>query len=118
MRKQDKNLDKKEIINKLYQTGKNKNKDIYSAIAKELNRAARTNINVNISKLEKLPIINDGDIVVIPGKLLGAGLLNKKITIYAYSFSQTAKDKLGNSIKNIFDFCNDKIDYKVVKIIK
>ena len=47
---------------------------------------------MNISKLEFN--VNKNSKVVVPGKLLGSGNITKKITVSAYSFSQTAKNKV------------------------
>jgi Ribosomal protein L18E len=41
---------------------------------------------------------NDGDIVIVPGKLLGYGMVNKKITVAAWRYSLNAKEKLENPI--------------------
>jgi large subunit ribosomal protein L18e len=43
---------------------------------------------VNLSKLERYA--NEGDVIVVAGKVLGAGNLNKKVTIAAFRFSETA----------------------------
>jgi large subunit ribosomal protein L18e len=118
MKKLNKNLEKKEIISKLYETCKSKKKEIYLSIAKELEKSNRKEVKVNLDKLEKLKYIKEGDIVVIPGKVLGTGILNKNIIIYSYNCSKVASDKLKSNIKNLNDFCKDNINYKVAKIIK
>jgi large subunit ribosomal protein L18e len=118
MKRLNKNLDKKEIIVKLYNMAKSKKKDIYASLAKELEKSSRLEVRVNLGKMESLKYIKDGDIVVVPGKVLGTGLLNKNITIYSYSVSKVASEKLKNNVKNLMDFCNDDINYKVTKIIK
>jgi len=54
----------------------------------------------------------------VSGKILGVGTLNKKVTVYAYSFSKSAKEKLKTNAKNLLDFAKDKIDLKKAVIIK
>ena len=44
------------------------------------------------SKLEYK--VNKNSKVLIPGKLLGSGNISKKMTVSAYSFSETAKSKV------------------------
>ncbi len=39
----------------------------------------------------------EGDIIVVPGKVLGTGRIDKKIKIAAISFSKTAIEKLNKS---------------------
>jgi len=117
IKRNSKNNQKKEIIGKLYVASKDKKKDVYRRIAELLEVSSRTNISVNLSKLEKLNNVVDDSIVVIPGKLLGTGTINKKIKIYAYSFSKTAKEKV-KSVKNLNDFTKDDVDFKKVVIIR
>jgi len=117
MKKDVMNVEKKNMIDILYQTSKTKKKEIYSRVADILNTAKRRAVKVNLVKLEKLELVTDGSIVIVPGKLLGTGVLNKKVTVYAYSFSSSVKEKLKN-IKSLKDFCKDTIDYKKTIIVK
>lgn len=117
IKRDSKNNQKKEVIGNLYMASKDKKKEVYRRIAELLEKPSRTNINVNLSKLEKLKNVVDDSIVVIPGKLLGTGALNKKIKIYAYSFSKTAKEKV-KSVKDLNDFAKDTVDFKKVVIIR
>ena len=116
--KLEKNLQKLDLMDKLHKFAKEKNKDIYYIIAKQLNAPKRKETKVNLAKLEKLKVVLDGDIIIIPGKLLATGVLNKNITIYAESFSKNASLKLNNKVKKLKDLLTDKIDYKKTKIIK
>ena len=42
-------------------------------------------------------IVNDGDIVVIPSKVLGSGVIEKKVTVGALNFSNDAKRKISSA---------------------
>ncbi len=117
MRKDVKNIQTTKLIDGLYRISKDKNKDIYSAIAMCLETPARKNKAVNLSKLQKLSYILDGDVIVIPGKLLGFGDLDKKITIYANGFSKSVVAKYKN-IKPLSSLLKEDVDYKKIKIIK
>ncbi|MDD5331470.1 MAG: 50S ribosomal protein L18e [Candidatus Nanoarchaeia archaeon] len=64
---------------------------VWRKVAKELEKSARRRPTVNLFKVEKY--CKDGEIAVIPGKLLSEGTLTKKVQIAAYSFSQKAKEK-------------------------
>jgi len=111
------NLEKKDIINKLYETYRLKKKNIFRRLAEILKTPSRNLASVNLSKFEKLKNVVDGSVVVVPGKVLGVGELSKKITIYAYQYSSTAKTKFKN-IKNLDDFCDADVDFKKIIIIK
>jgi len=61
---------------------------IWRDIAQRLERPSRNWAEVNLSRLERYA--QDGDIIVVPGKVLGAGAINKKITVAAFRFSASA----------------------------
>jgi ribosomal protein L18E len=112
-----KNLEKKEIIEKLYKNSRDKDKNIYSTIAKILEKPTRNEVIVNINKINKLDLKNIKSIVV-PGKVLGSDKLNKDLNIYAFNFSDSAKNILKDKAKTLDMFCSDDIDYSKTIIIK
>ncbi len=65
---------------------------IWRDIAHRLEKAKANWAEVNLSKLERYA--SEGDIVVVPGKVLGSGALSKKLTVAAYGFSESAKMKI------------------------
>lgn len=65
---------------------------IWSILASELSRPNRQRVAVNLSHLNR--VSKPGDILLIPGKVLGAGFLNHKIEVAAESFSISAKTKI------------------------
>lgn len=68
---------------------------IWRDIARRLEKPRRNWAEVNISRLERYA--NDGDTIVVPGKVLGAGSLSKKLTVAAYRFSDSAKEMIENA---------------------
>ena len=68
---------------------------IWSVLASELSKPNKQRITVNLSHLNR--VSNPGEILLIPGKVLGAGTLNHKIKIAAESFSISAKTKIKNA---------------------
>ena len=79
---------KRELIKRLYE----KKQPIYRAIAREMERPTRHSIAVNLSKINKFA--KDKETVIIPGKVLGNGELNKDVTVIAFAFSEKALQKL------------------------
>ncbi len=118
VKKNLKNIYKKEIIDLLYKAYKEKKKEVYKRTAEILDTAKRREVSVNLSKLDSLKNINDGSIVIVAGKVLGVGFTNKKIVVYAYSFSKTAKEKLKSNAKSLIDLTKDNIDVKKTVIVK
>ncbi len=80
------------LVRFLRKASKENKARIWKYVAELLERPRRKRIVVNVGKLERL--CNDGDIVVVPGKLLGDGILTKKVTVAAYAFSKSAYGKV------------------------
>ena len=69
-----------------------KSKDkTHSVIANKLAAPSRSRVEVNVGKLAKL---RKYDTFAVPGKVLGAGEIDKPISVYALSFSREAKEKI------------------------
>ncbi|MEM2946629.1 MAG: 50S ribosomal protein L18e [Candidatus Bathyarchaeia archaeon] len=73
------------------QSRENKAK-IWESIAELLAKSKRKRITVNVSRLNRYTEKNET--VVVPGKVLGAGVINHPITVAALSFSQKAEEKI------------------------
>lgn len=65
---------------------------LWKDVAKRLSRPSRIRPSVNLSRLGRYA--NEGETIVVPGKLLGSGLIDKKLTVGAFSFSEKAKEKV------------------------
>ncbi|MBT3303844.1 50S ribosomal protein L18e [Candidatus Woesearchaeota archaeon] len=65
---------------------------LWKRIAVDLEKPSRQRRVVNISRVNKF--CKDNEIIVVPGKLLAEGELSKKVNIAAFSFSESAKDKI------------------------
>jgi large subunit ribosomal protein L18e len=70
-------------------------KPIWKRVIKELSRPRRQRVQVNLSKLEAYG--NEGGTVLVPGKVLGSGSLSKKLTVAAFSFSDTARKLIADA---------------------
>lgn len=68
---------------------------IWSLLASELSKTRRKRITVNLSRLNR--ISSPGDVLLIPGKVLGTGSLNHRLDIAAESFSVAAHEKITNA---------------------
>jgi large subunit ribosomal protein L18e len=68
-------------------------KPLWRKVAGELSRPKRQKVEVNLSKLEQYTA--EDATVIVPGKVLGAGAISKKITVAAFSFSGSARKLIG-----------------------
>jgi len=96
-----------------------KKKKAWREIAGILSSPHVKKINVNLDKISTEA--KEGEVVIVPGKVLSEGELNKKMKIVAFSFSEKAKEKILNShgeILNILDEIKKNPDAKNIKIIK
>ena len=66
--------------------------DIWKELARRLDAPSSNYAKVNLSRLNRYT--NSGDVVIVPGKVLGAGSINHPISIGALSFSENARLKL------------------------
>ncbi len=66
--------------------------NIWRDIAEELSKPRRKGIAVNLSRLNRHTQKNET--IVVPGKVLGAGKIDHAITVAAFAFSETAKEKI------------------------
>lgn len=82
----------KELIIKLKKLAKANNAKIWEDVALKLAKPTRKRIEVNISKINRYA--NENDIIVVPGVVLGAGSLTKKVTVAAWRFTGRAKEKI------------------------
>ena len=67
----------------------------WKRIATELEKPSRNKRVVNLWKIEK--VCKDDETIIVPGKVLGDGNLNKKVTVVALNYSKDAKKKLTDS---------------------
>jgi len=66
--------------------------NIWNKVASDLQRPTRKRRLVNLSKINTYS--KENETVIVPGKVLGSGILDHKVTISAYQFSDGAKEKL------------------------
>ncbi|MHA2047488.1 MAG: 50S ribosomal protein L18e [Candidatus Thorarchaeota archaeon] len=77
------------LINALQKTSTKHNVRIWKRVAELVARPARKRATVNIGKISRHT--NAGDIIVIPGKVLGSGSLSHKVTVAALNASTSAR---------------------------
>ncbi len=81
-----------------------KRNDSWKRVAEIMTTTRKRKFERNLNSINENS--KDGETVVIPGKVLSVGELEKKIKVVAFSFSESAKEKIlksGSKISTIFD---------------
>ncbi len=87
-------------------------------IAKRLEKPRRVWAEVNVGHIERY--CNKGEYAVVPGKVLGAGELAKKVNVAAVSFSVSAREKIeesGGTTMSVADMLKKNPKAKKLRII-
>jgi large subunit ribosomal protein L18e len=106
------------LVSELKKVSRENNVNIWDRVASDLNKPARLLREVNLTRINRY--CEPNEIVVVPGKVLSMGTLDKKVTIAAYKFSSSALNKIkesGSSAISIYDLIKKNPKGSKVRII-
>jgi large subunit ribosomal protein L18e len=106
------------LINALRKSSTKHNVGIWKRVAELIARPARQRATVNIGKISRHT--STGDIIVVPGKVLGSGNLSHKVTVAALNASTSARTVIigaGGSLISINELLTQSPKGKGVTII-
>ena len=86
------NLQLLDLISGLKKQSREKQVPLWRDIALRLERPTRNYPEVNLSRINRYT--KEKDLILVPGKVLGAGELDHQLTVAALSFSGSAKNKI------------------------
>ncbi len=92
---------------------------IWKDIALRLSRSGRLSAEVNLGRLNR--VCRDGDVIVVPGKVLGSGALGKKVSIATFEASASARAKIeeaGGRLMTIGDLVAENPKGTAVRIVE
>lgn len=91
---------------------------VYREAAENLGKVNRDRPEVNVSDIER--VAEDGETVLVPGKVLGTGYLNKNVTVAAFKASKGAKQKIKDEGEFMFiqDLVEEKPEGSNIKLVK
>ena len=91
---------------------------VWNEVAENLGKVNRKRPEVNLSDIER--IAEEGDTVVVPGKVLGSGRITKEVNVAAFKASRSAKNKIKEEGDFMFieDLVEDNPEGSEVKIVK
>ncbi|RQG98334.1 50S ribosomal protein L18e [Natrarchaeobius oligotrophus] len=81
-----------DLIAELKSTSRKADADVWRDVADRLEKPRRTHAEVNLGRIERYA--REEETVVVPGKVLGSGALQKNVTVAAVDFSSSAETKI------------------------
>ena len=90
-----------QLIQDLKEATRTNEAPVWRDIATRLEKPRSRWAEVNLSRIELHA--KDGDVIVVPGKLLGAGLITKKVTVAAFQASESARVKIEKAGGKVMD---------------
>lgn len=106
------NIQLRKLVSSLLKT----KKPSWNKVAKEMLSPRRRKVAVNIYKINKYA--KGGETIIVPGKVLSSGVLDKPVFIASYSATGLARKKLGNRLISIGQAVKENPEGKNIRIIK
>lgn len=106
------------LIMELKKRSNEQSVNIWKRVANDLEKPTRQRRVVNLSRISRYA--KENEIVVVPGKVLGAGNLEHKLTISAFQFSNGAREKIekvGARIVPLLELSKENPSGKGIRII-
>jgi len=86
------NIQTRKLVSELRKT----KAKVWIRVADELEKSTRKIVGVNVYKLNKY--VREGEVAVVPGKVLGVGKMEKNITVVGFQFSESALSKIKDAV--------------------
>jgi large subunit ribosomal protein L18e len=83
------------LIALLKETARTNEASVWRDIAMRLEAPSRNYAEVNVGKINRYAL--QGETILVPGKVLGTGVLNQPVQIAALNFSKSAVGKIENA---------------------
>ncbi len=106
------------LINELKRRSNEQSIKLWKRVAIDLEKPTRQRRVVNLSSISRYT--KENEIIVVPGKVLGAGSLNHRLTISAFQFSDGAKEKIekaGAKIVPLLELSKENPTGKGIRVI-
>lgn len=119
MRKGTEKKSLRELIVRLEKAGKENNSPIWIRAAELLKLPTRKAVCVNAGKVAK--VCKDGEVALIPGKLLGDGVIETKLNVAAYEWTPSAKKKIesaGGKVISIDELVKSNVKGTGVRLLR
>ncbi len=107
-----------ELIGELKKRANEQSVNLWKRVALDLEKPTRQRRVVNLSRINRYT--EENEVIVVPGKVLGTGSLNHKLTIAAFQYSDGAKEKLEKSkstVVSLLELSKESPSGKKIRII-
>ncbi len=114
--KENQNL--RELIRELKRRSIEEKVKLWKRIAIDLEKPSRQRRIVNLSRINRHT--KDNETIIVPGKVLGSGVLEHKLAIAAFDFSNSAKEKIkssGSELISIEELMKNPVKGRRIRII-
>jgi large subunit ribosomal protein L18e len=92
---------------------------VWRVAAQRLSSPSKNRVEVNVGRISRL--VKAGEAVFVPGKVLGTGVIGKRLVVGAFSFSTQARSKIeaaGGSALTVDEFLKKHPNGKGVKLVE
>jgi large subunit ribosomal protein L18e len=106
------------LIAELKTVSRESDANVWQDVADRLAKPRRTHAEVNLGRIERYA--EPDETVVVPGKVLGSGVLEKNVTVAAVDFSGTARkkiDQVGDAV-SLEEFATENPEGSNVRVIR
>jgi large subunit ribosomal protein L18e len=103
----------------LERAGKKGNAPIWSEASAMLSAQSHVRVEVNLGRISR--VSEDGEAIFVPGKVLGTGILGRRLVVGAFAFSSSARSKIkasGGSALSVEEFLKKYPKGSGVKLVK
>lgn len=83
------------LIKELKKLSYSQKTGIWKRVATDLERSTRNRRIVNLNRINKFA--KDGESIIVPGKVLGTGDLERKVNVAAFAFSDSCLKKINDA---------------------
>jgi large subunit ribosomal protein L18e len=80
------------LVADLKSVARDSDANVWKDVAARLEKPRSTHAEVNLGRIERYA--QEDETVIVPGKVLGSGALQKSVTVAAVDFSSTAETKI------------------------
>ena len=85
----------RKLVDDLRDLASKDNTKIWTRIANDLEKSTRNRRVVNLSRINRF--VKENESIIVPGKVLGSGILDHKVTVAAFNFSKSAVEKINKN---------------------
>jgi len=107
------------LVSMLKEASRANEAGVWREIAKRLEAPSKNFAEVNLSKISRYA--QDGETVIVPGKVLGSGILEVGVSVAALNFSDSAATKIKDANGNcmtIEDLVKNNPEGKKVRVLR